>query len=127
MSKYAELINNKPKLLILVVIGVIGSLSIPVLLPHFDHGTHIYHLLLHAGGIILSVFLTILGINAYYKIRSRKLAITSIAFFVFSIAEIVSSHDATTHHYYDLPAYEIAHILMIVMVGIFALGIFKVF
>jgi hypothetical protein len=125
MSKYAELINNKPKLLILVVIGVIGSLSIPVLLPHFDHGAHIYHLLLHAGGIILSVFLTILGINAYYKIRSRKLAITSIAFFVFSIAEIVSLHDATTHHYYDLPAYEIAHILMIVMVGIFALGIFK--
>ena len=84
MSKYAELINNKPKLLILVVIGVIGSLSIPVLLPHFDHGAHIYHLLLHAGGIILSVFLTILGINAYYKIRSKKLAITSIAFFVFS-------------------------------------------
>ena len=73
----------------------------------------------------MSVFLTLLGINAYYKMRTKKLAITSIAFFVFAIAEIVSLLDATTHHYYDLPSYELAHILMIVMIGIFAFGIFR--
>lgn len=125
LSKYAEIVNNKPKLLILVVVGVISSLSIPVLLPHFDHGTHIYHLFMHTGGIILSVFLTVLGINAYYKMRTKKLAITSIAFFVFAVAELVSLLDATKHHYYELPAYEVAHILMIAMVGIFAYGIFR--
>ena len=125
MARYAEIVNSKPTLLTLVVIGVIGSLAVPGLIPHFDHGTHIYHLLLHTAGIILSVFLTLLGINAYYKMRTKKLAITSIAFFVFAIAEIVSLLDATTHHYYDLPSYEVAHILMIAMVGIFAFGIFR--
>ena len=73
MARYAEIVNSKPTLLTLVVIGVIGSLSVPVLIPHFDHGTHIYHLLLHTGGIILSVFLTLLGINAYYKMRTKKM------------------------------------------------------
>ncbi len=96
-----------------------------MLIPHFGHGTHIYHLLLHTGGIILAVFLTILGINAYSKIRTKKLAITSVAFFVFAIAEIVSLLDATTVHYYDIPGYEIAHMLMIGMIGIFAYGIFR--
>ncbi|GIS96195.1 MAG: hypothetical protein CM1200mP23_0010 [Nitrososphaerota archaeon] len=46
---------------------------------------------------------TILGINAYSKIRTKKLAITSVAFFVFAIAEIVSLLDATTVHYYNIP------------------------
>ena len=119
------MVDNKPTLLTLVVIGVIAALSIPVLIPHFGHGTHIYHLLLHTGGIILAVFLTILGINAYSKIKTKKLAITSVAFFVFAIAEIISLLDATTVHFYDIPGYEVAHMLMIGMIGIFAYGIFR--
>ncbi len=102
MSKYSSLVDSKPTLLTLVVIGVVAALSIPVLIPHFSHGTHIFHLLLHTGGIILAVFLTILGINAYSKIKTKKLAITSVAFFVF-----------------------VAHMLMICMIGIFAYGIFR--
>ena len=125
MSKYSSLVDNKPTLLTLVVIGVIAALSVPVLIPHFGHGTHIFHLLLHTGGIILAVFLTILGINAYSKIKTKKLAITSVAFFVFAIAEIISLLDATTVHFYDIPGYEVAHMLMICMIGIFAYGIFR--
>ena len=58
MFRYQRFVNNKPKLLIAVILTtVVGSLSIPILMPHVYHGTHIYHLLLHTAGIILSVFL----------------------------------------------------------------------
>ena len=73
MFSYQRFANNKPKLLIVVILTVVGSLSIPVLMPHIYHGSHIYHLLLHTSGIILSVFLAILSVNAYYKMRTKKM------------------------------------------------------
>ena len=79
MFSYQKFANNKPKLLIAVILTVVGALSIPVLMPHVYHGAHIYHLLLHTAGIILSVFLAILSVNAYYKMRTKKMIITTIA------------------------------------------------
>ena len=88
MFSYQRFANNKPRLLIAVIIAVVGALSIPVLWPHVYHGSHIYHLLLHTAGIVLSVFLAILSVNAYYKMRTKKMIITTVAFMVFTAAEI---------------------------------------
>ena len=125
MSKMQDFAESKAKLLTVIVISVIGSLSIPILLPHINHGFHVYHLLLHTSGIIFAVFLTILGINAYYKMRTKKLAITTVAFFVFAVAEMVALFDATAVHHFEMTTAEIAHIMMIAMIGLFAWGVFR--
>tara|TARA_B100000029_G_scaffold137583_1_gene132399 strand:+ start:1394 stop:1783 length:390 start_codon:yes stop_codon:yes gene_type:complete len=127
MFSYQKFANNKPRLLIAVILGVVGTLSIPVLMPHVYHGSHIYHLLLHTAGIVLSVFLAILSVNAYYKMRTRKMIITTIAFMVFTGAEIVQLLDATKTHVYNIlesPS-EIAHLMMLGMIGLLALAIFR--
>ena len=127
MFSYQRFANNKPRLLIAVILTVVGALSVPVLWPHVYHGSHIYHLLLHTAGIVLSVFLAILSVNAYYKMRTKKMIITTIAFMVFTAAEIVQLMDATKTHVYNIlesPS-EIAHLMMLGMIGLLALAIFR--
>ena len=127
MFSYQKFANNKPKLLIAVILTVVGSLSIPILMPHVYHGAHIWHLLLHTAGIILSVFLAILSVNAYYKMRTKKMIITTIAFIIFTGAEIVQLLDATKTHVYNIlesPS-EISHLMMLGMIGLLALAIFR--
>jgi len=127
MSIYQQFANSKPKLLVAVIIAVVGGLAIPFLLPHVFHGTHILHLLLHTAGVVLATFLTILGVNAYYQLRSKKMIITSIAFSLFSASELVQLINATETHVYDFfgsPS-EIAHLMLLGVVGLFALAIFR--
>ena len=127
MFSYQTFANNKPRLLIAVIIAVVGTLSVPVLWPHVYHGSHIYHLLLHTAGIVLSVFLAILSVNAYYKMRTKKMIITTIAFMVFTGAEFIQLMDATKTHVYNIlesPS-EIAHLMMLGMIGLLALAIFR--
>ncbi len=127
MFSYQRFMDNKPKLLITVILTVVGALSVPVLMPHIYHGAHIYHLLLHTAGIVLSVFLAILSVNAYYKMRTKKMIITTLAFMIFTGAEFVQLMDATKTHVYNIlesPS-EIAHIMMLAMIGMLALAIFR--
>ncbi len=91
MSIYQQLVNSKPKLMVAVIIAVFGGLAIPFLLPHVFHGSHIFHLLLHTAGIVLATFLTILGVNAYNELRTKKMAITAIAFSLFAASEILEN------------------------------------
>ena len=127
MFSYQRFAESKAKLLTVIIIGVVGSVSIPVLLPHVYHGNHIYHLLLHTAGIILSVFLTTLSVNSYYRLRTKKMIITSIAFMTFTAAEIVQLINATETHVYSFfesPS-EISHLMMLGMIGLLAIAIFR--
>ena len=127
MFSYQRFAESKAKLLTIVIIGVVGSVSIPVLLQHVYHGNHIYHLLLHTAGIILSVFLTTLSVNSYYRLRTKKMIITSIAFMTFAAAEIVQLINATETHVYNFfesPS-EISHLMMLGMIGLLAIAIFR--
>ena len=127
MLNYQKFAQSKTRLLITVIIAVVSAVSLPVLLPHIYHGNHIYHLLLHTAGIILSVFLAILSVNSYYRLRTKKMMITTIAFLIFSAAEIVQLINATeTHVYYFFESpQEIAHLMMLGMIGLFAIAIFR--
>ena len=126
MSIYQQLVNSKPKLMVAVIIAVFGGLAIPFLLPHVFHGSHIFHLLLHTTGIVLATFLTILGVNAYNELRTKKMAITAAAFSLFAASEFVQLVNATETHVYDVFApTEIAHVMLLGVVGLFALAIFR--
>jgi len=123
-----QILEKKSALFSIVVAAVVGILAVPVILPHAFHGFHIAHILLHVGGITLASFLTILSALAYFRIKSKRLMITTFAFSVFIVAEIVTLVDATWPNIYDigdLALLEVGHLMMIVSLGLLAMGVFR--
>ena len=123
-----QLFEKKSTLFGFVVIAVIATLAIPIIIPHIFHGFHLYHILLHVGGISLSIFLTLLAVLAYFKLKTKRLLLTMIAFFVFSGSESVLLIDATWPTLYDfglLSLLEVGHLLVITSMGLLAMGVFR--
>ena len=123
-----QILEKKSSLFSIVVAAVVGILAAPIILPHIFHGFHIVHILLHVGGITLAVFLTVLSVMAYYRLRSKRLLLTSFAFGVFIIAETVTLIEATWPHVYDIGAVsllEVGHLLMLTTLGLLAIGVFR--
>ena len=122
------LLEKKPALFGIVVLAVVGTLAVPVILPHLFHGFHIFHISLHVAGITLASFLTILGILAYNRLRTKRLLLTMIAFSVFAAAESIVLIDATWPTLYDiglLSLKEVGHLLIITSMGLLAMGVFR--
>ena len=111
-----------------MVTGVIAILALPVIAPHLLHGFHIAHIFLHVGGISLAVFITILAILAYARLKTKRLLLSAIAFANFIAAESVLIIDATWPNVYDLgevPLLEVGHLLTFTTLGLLALGVFR--
>ncbi len=128
MSIYAQITEKKSTLFSVVIFAVVGILIAPIILPNLFHGTHILHIMLHVGGMIAAVFLTVVSSMAYIKTRTKRLLFTFIAFSFFIVAEAISLIDVTwpyTFYVGQLPFSELEHILIIGMLGIFTLAIFR--
>ena len=128
MLRPETILERKSALFTIVVAGIISILAIPVIVPHLLHGFHLAHIFLHIGGIILAVFITILAIIAYKKLRTKRLLITAIAFSNFILAESILIVDATWPRIYDLnylPLLEVGHLLTFTTLGLLAIGVFR--
>ena len=123
-----SILEKKSTLFSIVVTGVVAILAIPIIVPHLLHGYHLAHIVLHVGGISLAVFITVLAIFAYHKLRTKRLLLSAIAFANFIGAEIVLLVDATWPTVYDFDIMsidEIGHLLTFVTLGLLALGVFR--
>jgi hypothetical protein len=123
--RFAE---DKSKLFATVILSVIAILIAPIIIPNLFHGSHILHIGLHIGGMIAAIFLTMVTVIAYVKMRTKRLGLTAIAFSFFIAAEIISLIDITwpfTFYFGDIQMREIEHILIISMLGIFTLAVFR--
>jgi len=60
-----------------------------------------------------------------YRLRTKRLLLSSIAFTNFIAAEIVLLVDATWPNIYDMPLSEIGHLLTFATLGLLALGVFR--
>ena len=92
------------------------------------HGLHIAHIFLHIGGITLAVFITILAVIAYYRLKTKRLLLSTVAFANFIGAEVALLIDATWPSIYDLgelPLLEVGHLLTFATLGLLALGVFR--
>lgn len=128
MSSFETLVEKKGNLFVICIFIAIGTLFLPVILPHLFHGTHIIHIGLHVAGLALAIFLTISTAYAYSKIKTRRLATATIAFSMFIAAEVFAVIEATWPFvfYIDvISMLEISHLLIIGMLGIFSLGVFR--
>jgi len=127
MSIY-QFAEDKSKLFAAVILSVIGILIAPIILPNLFHGTHIVHIGLHIGGMVAAIFLTMVTIVAYAKMRTKRLGFTALAFSFFIAAEVMALIDITwpfTFYLGDITLREIEHILIISMLGIFTLAVFR--
>lgn len=123
-----QILEKKSIMFSIVVAGVVGILSAPVILPHIFHGYHMAHIALHIGGITLAAFLSVLSIAAFLKLRTKRLLFTAIAFGIFILAETVLVIDATWPMIYDINGVsllEFGHILTFSTLGILAMGVFR--
>ena len=120
--------ERKSALFSIVVAVMVGILAIPVIIPHILHGFHMAHIVLHIGGIILAIFISLLAILAYSRLRTKRLLITSFAFGIFIAAESILLIDATWPTVYDFDAIsllEVGHLLTFTTLGMLALGVFR--
>ena len=103
-------------------------MAIPVIIPHLLHGYHLAHIFLHVGGITLAVFITILAMIAYSRLRTKRLLLSTIAFANFIAAESILLIDATWPTIFDLSDValsEVGHLLTFITLGLLALGVFR--
>ena len=102
MFRPESIVERKSALFSIVVTGVVAILAMPIIIPHLLHGFHIAHIILHVGGITLAVFISILAGIAYYRLKTKRLLLSAIAFANFIVAEIILLLDATWPTVYDL-------------------------
>ncbi len=122
------ILERKSTLFSIVVTGVVAILALPVILPHLLHGLHIVHIFLHIGGITLAVFITLLATIAYFRLKTKRLLLSAIAFGNFIVAETILVIDATWPSIYDigdLPLLEVGHLLTFTTLGLLAIGVFR--
>ncbi|WP_428325247.1 hypothetical protein [Nitrosopumilus sp.] len=128
MFRPERIVEKKSTLFSIVVTGVVAILALPIIIPHLFHGYHLAHIILHVGGISLAVFITVLAVFAYYKLRTKRLLLSAIAFANFIGAEVVLLVDATWPNVFDfdiMSISEVGHLLTFVTLGLLALGVFR--
>ena len=123
-----NILEKKSTLFSIVVAGVIGILAIPIIIPHMLHGFHLAHIFLHIGGITLAVFISTLALAAYFRLRTKRLLLSAIAFTTFIGAESALLVDSTWPNIFDIglmPLNEVGHLLTFITLGLLALGVFR--
>ena len=126
---YAPLLRaNLTTVFLIAVLGISLMLSVPVAFPELMHGFHVAHVLLHTGGMILALFITVLAALSYRMMRSRRLLLTTVAFANFVFTESLLLAYALDSHIIDLGEThisELGHLLMFVTLGLLALGVLR--
>ena len=128
MLRAEQVLDNKPRLLSIVVIGVVGILAVPVIVPHIYHTFHIMHIMLHVGGISMAAFLTILGAMAYYRLRTKRMMLTFVGFTAFIVGEIATLIEAVwplTYWFGAMSLLEVGHFMLLLALGLIAVGAFR--
>lgn len=124
-----SILVNKAKLLIAISIGAVAILSIPVILPHLNHPSMIYHIVLHIVSLVVAVFLTAISAVAYRRSSSSRILFMFFAFLALTAVELIYLFNATEDiGEVALPFVhiELPHIIMLVMLALFGIGVLKV-
>lgn len=120
-------LDNRGKLKILLLTSiVIVAATMPLFLPHFLHG-HGIHTGIHIAGIILGSFLSVVGGITYLEYRTTRLLLVFFAFLAVTAAEIVSALNMV---FLFWPSYSsidsmMTHVLILMMLTFFSIGIFR--
>jgi hypothetical protein len=124
-----HIIDNKPKLFVIISIAVIAILALPVILPHITHPSMIYHILLHMISLIVAVFLSSVSILAYSRNRNTRMLLMTVGFVLLTVIEILYLFHATANLeelIVPIVDVELSHIILLIMLTLFGIGVLKV-
>jgi hypothetical protein len=124
-----SILANKAKLLIATSIGAVAVLSIPAILPHLNHPSMIYHIVLHIVSLVIAVFLAAISAVAYRRSGSSRILFMFFAFLALTAVELIYLFNATEDiGEVALPFVhiELPHIIMLVTLALFGIGVLKV-
>jgi hypothetical protein len=120
---------SKPVLLGLITALVVGVVA-PLVVPHVAHPSMIYHIMLHLAGLTIAIFLSIVSILAYSRNRTARMLLMTVGFMSLALVEFfyLLQAGAIVIGQIIIPAVniELSHLILLIMVGLFGLGILKV-
>jgi hypothetical protein len=120
---------SKPVLLALITALVVGVIA-PLVIPHVTHSSMIYHILLHMAGLIIAIFLSIVSVLAYSRNTTTRMLLMAVGFMSLALVEFFYLLQAggIAIGQITIPAVniELSHIILLIMVSLFGLGVLKV-
>jgi hypothetical protein len=120
---------SKPVLLGLITALVVGVVA-PLVIPHVAHPSMIYHILLHMAGLTIAIFLSIVSVLAYSRNTTTRMLLMAVGFMSLALVEFFYLLQAggIAIGQVIIPAVniELSHIILLVMVSLFGLGVLKV-
>ncbi len=122
-----NLLDNKLKFFALTTV-VVSSLLIPLTIPHILHRSMIYHIIIHIVSLNISVFLGLVAIFAYLKNSSLRMLCMALGFVTLAIVEVIMLLTSTGNlANVILPSVniELPHIVLLIMLTLFGLGLLK--
>lgn len=111
-----------------LILATITVFSLPLVLPHITHEYMIYHVLLHLVTMSVAVLLVIISLIAYYRSRSIRMLLMSIALLVLTIAEGINflvSVEALSYTTLPIINTEIPHLLILLTLLFLLTGVLK--
>ena len=124
-----KIVSDKPKLFLLVSVIVVSVLAVPLIIPYINHPQHIYHIILHIVSLILSIFLCIVSLSAFFRNGGSKLLFMSLGFISLVVVEtLFLFYAARGIQDILIPGVniELPHIILFAMLALFGIGIVKV-
>jgi hypothetical protein len=120
---------SKPVLLGLITALVVGIVA-PLVIPHVAHPSMIYHILLHMAGLTIAIFLSIVSVLAYSRNTTTRMLLMAVGFMSLALVEFFYLLQAggIAIGQIIIPAVniELSHIILLIMVSLFGLGVLKV-
>ena len=119
---------NKLKIFGIICILVL-AVTIPITIPHFSHRNMIYHILLHIASLAIAIFLSYIAVSAYVRAGRTRLLFMALGFVTLAMLEILLLLSATGN--LDQPIVpmvnvELPHVILLVMITLFGVGVLKV-
>jgi predicted membrane chloride channel (bestrophin family) len=119
---------SKPIMLGLVTALVVGIVA-PLIVPHLDHPSMIYHITLHIASLTIALFLSIVSVLAYRRSAGARLLFMTLGFMALAVVEFLYLLDATallSIFSFSTLGVELPHVILLAMLAMFGLGVLKV-
>lgn len=122
-----NVLDNKLKVFALTTI-IVSSLIIPLIIPHISHQFMIYHIIVHIISLNIAVFLGLVSIFAYLKNSNIRMFLMALGFVTLAVVEgimLLSSTGNIDNVILPSVNIELPHIVLLVMLTLFGLGLLK--
>ncbi len=128
-ENFVQLLSNKSNLFLILSIIVLSIVIYPIIIPHITHPSMIYHIILHMISFDVALFLTTISVISYKKTKSKKILLTALSFGFLLFIEflyLLQSSNLLGAFYIPLIEVEFPHVLLLIMLGLFAAGVLRI-